>query len=273
MFEGFELPTPEREGLIDDDDVPEPEEAITKLGNLWTLGEHRLLCGDATKGEDVERLMDGEKADSIVTDPPFFTPAAHYQSRVKHQRKFADLSTLSGFWEQVHNAFMPYLKSEGHSIVFCNHDSYAVFYPVMFSRYDKTKSLVWDKTRVGLGRIFRNQHELIIWGRNEGHYFKPDGDLHADVLSYAATLSKDREHPVEKPVALLVALVTPLTPQKGVSVDLFAGGGSTLIACEKTGRRCYGMEIDPHYCDVIVNRWEQFTGEKAVLMSTNKKAQ
>jgi len=235
-------------------------EQRAKLGDTWKLGRHRLYCGDATNADDVAALMGNDKIDLILTDPPFFTPASHYQSRVKYQRKFSDLSTLSGFLNCVMLIALPYVKNEGHMLLFCNCDSYAVFYPLIFSKFEKTKSLIWDKKHVGLGRIFRHQHELIIWGRNEGHYFKPDGKLYSDVLSFEATPSKDRLHPVEKPIALLENLITPLTSEGGTICDLFGGGGGVLIACEKLGRTCRMMELDPQYCDIIIARWEQATG-------------
>lgn len=225
-----------------------------KAGDLFHIAGHRLLCGDSTDAELLKRLFDGDTYDSMITDPPFFTPATHYQSRVKHQRKFSDLSSLASFWELVMNKTDVYRKHEAHAVVFCNCDSYAVFYPVMFSRFDKTKSLVWDKKHVGLGRIFRHQHELMIWGRNEGHYFMPDGDLRADVIPCEATPSKSRDHPVEKPVALYEELVKPLTPKGGITFDPFAGAGRVLVAAENHGCKSYAMDLDPAYVAVALER-------------------
>lgn len=238
-----------------------------KRGDLWRLGDHLLICGDCTDPLVVAALMGGERYDSMITDPPFFTPATHYQSRIKHQRKFSDLSALGGFMELVLNVTGKYGKLESHVVIFCNCDSYAVFYPVVFSRFDKTKSLVWDKGHVGLGRIFRHQHELMIWGRNAGHYYEPDGVLYADVMTYEATLSKDREHPVEKPIALISNLLSPLTPKSGIVLDPFLGSGSTMLAAEKMGRKCYSIDMDAGYCAVALERWLQMTGREPELVT------
>jgi hypothetical protein len=252
---GEEKPSADAEQPAETDRAQELQEKWkVQKGELFLIGKHRLLCGDSTDADLLARLFDGEKYDSMITDPPFFTPATHYQSRVKHQRKFSDLSSLASFWELVMDRTDVYRKHEAHAAVFCNCDSYAVFYPVMFSRFDKTKSLVWDKMHVGLGRIFRHQHELIIWGRNEGHYFEPDGELHADVIACEATPSKDRDHPVEKPAKLYTALVSPLTPKGGITFDPFAGAGLICLAAESYGCKAYAMELDPAYCAVILQR-------------------
>jgi hypothetical protein len=238
-----------------------------ETGQLWRLGEHRLICGDCIDAEVVARVMDGEKYDSMITDPPFFTPATHYQSRVKHQRKFSDLSALAGFWELVLKTTDEYRKNAAHVVVFCNCDSYAVFYPVMFSYFDKTKSLVWDKKHVGLGRIFRHQHELMVWGRNQEHYFEPNGTLYADVMPFEATPSKDREHPVEKPVELLAWIIAPLSPVGGIVLDPFGGAGPALIASEQLGRQCRYIDKDAAYCAVAIQRWVDMTGGEPELLS------
>lgn len=248
----------------EEDDYEPPAEIETDIvrGDIFQLGRHRVMCGDSTCREDVERLMDGGKADLLITDPPFFTPASHYQSRKKYQRKFSDLSTLTGFINQIMDSFTPFLKKEGHLLLFCNCDSYAVFYPVLFSYFEKTKSLVWDKCHVGLGRIFRHQHELIIWGRNKDHYFSPDGELYSDVLPFEATPSKDRVHPVEKPISLLSHLIIPLSPKNGIVCDLFCGGGGIISACEQCERTAHLMELDPKYTEITIQRWEKLTGNK-----------
>lgn len=244
MFEGFEFPEPGREGLIDDDDVPEPEEAITKPGGLWVLGEHRLLCGDATKVEDVARLMDGEKA-VIVTDPPYGVDY-NYKSwndsdQEINDRLFTQINDIG--WPLVYFCGLVNLLRE-------------------ISR-GPCKVLVWHKpwsmTHSGIGNGRHHWEPIIVRNIVKGAY------LPSDVL----VQNTDREpglrdlHSCPKPVDLMSELVKAFAPDRAI-YDPFLGSGSTLIACEKTNRRCYGMEIDPHYCDVIVNRWQQFTGKKAV---------
>lgn len=208
-----------------------------------------ILWGDCL---DLMETIPTNSVDCIVTDPPFFIPATHYQSRVEHSRKYSDLTPLKGFWKGVTLEFARILKPTGHVFVFCNCDSYPVFYEPMFNQFDKLKSIIWDKTRVGLGRIFRHQHELIIWARWGGHKFI--GKTSSDVLSYPATLTKDRDHPVEKPVELIQALIEPTTEKGDVVFDPFLGGGSTCVAAHRLERKCLGIELDEDYFDMAVKK-------------------
>lgn len=214
-------------------------------GYAMTLELNRVYCGDCL---DMMREMEAMSIDTIITDPPFFLPAEHYQSRKDWGgRRYSDTSVLKVFWETVLHEAKRVLRSTGHLFVFCNCDSYPVFYMPMFDNFHKTKSLVWDKTRVGLGHIFRHQHELIIWGRHLDSVFIDDHKLRSDVLKFPATLSSDRDHPVEKPEALLMELIEPTTPINGVVLDPFAGSGTTLTAAKKTGRQFIGFELDPEW--------------------------
>jgi DNA modification methylase len=201
------------------------------------------------------REMDAGSVDTIVTDPPFFMPAEHYQSRKDWGgRRYSDISILKIFWDNILQEATRVLKPTGHLFVFCNCESYPVFYIPTFDKFHKTKSLVWDKTRVGLGHIFRHQHELIIWGRYQDSVYIDDHHLRADVLKFPATLSSDRDHPVEKPEALLMELIEPTTPPGGVVCDLFAGSGTSLSAAKKTGRQFIGFELDPEWHKVAERR-------------------
>lgn len=193
----------------------------------------------------------------VLTDPPFFMPATHYQSRVKWQRSWGDTSILKTFWSVVCDAIVPKIRPTGHFLAFCNHESYPVFYPEMYGRFDFLKSLVWDKENVGLGRVWRNQHELVIAARWETSEFQEDGKLRSDVMRYRATLSAQREHPVEKPTSLLVSLIQPTTPKSGIVLDPFAGSGTTLLAARMLGIRSIGIEIEERYCASIAKRLQQ----------------
>jgi DNA modification methylase len=195
--------------------------------------------------------------DAIVTDPPFFMPADHFQSRVKWQRSWGDVSVLGTFWRAMLDVLAPSLKPTAHFLTFCNGDSYPVFYPEMYRRFDTLKCLVWDKGRVGLGRIWRHQHELIIAGRWRESFVDIGGKLWSDVIKVPATLSVDREHPVEKPVELLRHLIEPITPKAGLVLDPFMGGGSTLIAAQRLGRQAIGIEIEERYCEITAKRLSQ----------------
>ena len=187
--------------------------------------------------------------DAVVTDPPFFMPAAHFQSRVKWQRSWGDVSILGTFWAATCDLLVPLLLNQGHLVTFCNGDSYPVFYPEMYRRFDTLKCLVWDKGHVGLGRIWRHQHELAIAARWQDSYVDIGGELHSDVIKVNATPSADRDHPVEKPSALLGKIIKPITPANGIVLDPFMGAGSTLIAAKQLGRRAIGIEIEERYAE------------------------
>lgn len=208
-------------------------------------------------GDSREVPLRPGSVDAIVTDPPFFMPAAHFQSRVKWQRSWGDVSVLGTFWATMLDVLTPALRPTGHFLTFCNGDSYPVFYPEMYRRFDTLKALVWDKGHVGLGRIWRHQHELILAGRWAESFADIRGRLYSDVIRVDATPSGDREHPVEKPPALLLLLMEPITPDRGTVLDPFMGGGSTLVAAKALGRRSIGIEIEERYCEVAANRCRQ----------------
>lgn len=213
------------------------------------------------------RELEDDSIDLIITDPPFFMPAAHYQSRKVWQRHYADLTPLKVFWDVICNEFDRILKRKAHCFVFCNCDSYPVFYEPMYNHFDKLKSLVWNKTRVGLGRMFRNQHELIIWARWKEHQFNNDGKLRADVLSFPATLSEKRKHPVEKPVELMLELIEPTTFEGDVVLDPFAGGGSVLMAAKRLNRTFIGFDLNQKYVEVANIQIKNSEGDLLKFMS------
>lgn len=198
-----------------------------------------------------------QRFDAVVTDPPFFMPATHYQSRVQYQRAWADTSILATFWAVIVDACVPLLKTTGHFVSFCNGDSYPVFYPEMYRRFDFLKLLVWDKGHVGLGRVWRNQHELAIAARWNTSKFSEDSILRADIFRFNATPSAEREHPVEKPVEMLTWLMTPITREGSLVLDPFAGSGSTLEAAKRIGRGAVGIEAEERYCEIAAKRLQQ----------------
>lgn len=189
-------------------------------------------------------------ADLVLTDPPFFLPAEHYQSRVKWQRNFADLSPLKTFWRDVTKEVVRVLKPTGHFIVFSNCDSYPVFYEPMYNHFDKLTSIVWDKKRIGLGYIWRHQHELIIAARWRDSKVNKIKKTFRDVISIEATPSGERQHPVEKPWRLLAELIAPTTLEGDVVIDPFCGSGTTLKAAKMLGRRYIGIDLNANYVDV-----------------------
>jgi len=268
---------PDVQGLTDDDDVPEVEEAITKQGDLWLLGEHRVLCGDATKKEDVERLMDGQKIQMLLTDPPYGVDYSSKNEFLNNADKGnliqKDIINDTKNAEETVEMWRGYFRNvklnlQSGSNYYINFSGDKLILLLLLLREDdiqmpEKQILVWVKNNHVLGRSNYNyKHEFILygWSGSKGH--KHYGDFDTTVWEIDKPLKNDL-HPTMKPIELLVRAIEHGTA-KGMSVyDGFLGSGSTLIACEKTNRKCYGMEIDPHYCDVIVKRWEEYTGNKA----------
>ena len=194
--------------------------------------------------------------DVILTDPPFFMPAQHYQSRVGWRRTWGDTSILRIFWSVVVDEALPALKRTGHMLTFCDDESYPVFFPVMYGHFDYMKSIVWDKGHVGLGRVWRSQHELVIAARWDSSIF-PNDKPRSDVVRHRATPPADRSHPVEKPTSLLRDLLEPTCPVGGLVLDPFAGSGTTLFAAKSMGARAIGIEIEERYCEIAAERCRQ----------------
>ena len=247
------------QGLTDDDEIPEVEEAITKSGDIWLLGEHRVLCGDATKKADVDALMGEQKADMVFTDPPYgMNLDTDYSKMVnkdgvsgnKHKNIIGDSAEYDP--SVIFNSFsycseIVLFGADYYSdrIIDRNSGSWLIWDKRVEDKFDKVIGsafeMMWSKKKRKREII---RHEYSSWGnRMEG------------------SINGHKPHPSMKPIAVLIEVMAK-TESKNV-VDIYLGSGSTLIACEKTKRKCYGMEIDPHYCDVIVKRWEEFTGNKA----------
>lgn len=246
-------------GLTDEDAIPDvPEEPKTKLGDIYQLGNHRLMCGDSTSIDAVDRLMDGQKADMVFTDPPY---NINYQG-VKDKRekirndKMPDNEFVDFLTESLMGCETMYVCCSWH---------YAhLFREAMIKIARQPKAMiVWDKVNPAqhLDKYFK-QHEIIYYYGDYGGQKTLRGDV------WTLKRQKNTVHPTMKPVELIdIALQD--NPSKKVVYDGFGGSGSTMIACEKLGRHSMMMELDPKYCDVIVKRWEDFTGKKAVLLSNN----
>ena len=242
----------EKQGLTDDDAVPEtPEEPISKLGDIWQLGKHRLLCGDATKEEDINKLMDGAKADMVFTDPPY---GVDYVSRVdeKRRKNWGGIKNDNLKNQELETFLTDSIKFINNTYIFCNWQSYINF----VNAFGQPKQIIiWNKLWFGLGKGYRNQYEICLFY----------GKLNITTETNVWDIKRDSKykHPTQKPVALSVRAIKNSLQENSICYDPFLGSGSTLIGCEKTNRICYGMELEPKYCDVIVKRWEQWTGEKA----------
>lgn len=243
------------EGLTDEDDVPEPPpEPITKLGDVWILGNHRLMCGDSTSIDAVDKLMEGQRSDMVFTDPPYnvaFNGRSGKFDVIKNDNLPKDeFDAFIKDWLQTFNVNKP-----NSYYICCNW----AFYGLMQLELKPKACIVWAKNVFGLGRGYRHQHEFIIF----------DGLIDPDIKNESDLwqIAKDTKykHPTQKPVALSERAIKNSTKPNNIVLDYFGGSGSTLIGCEKTGRKARVMELDPIYCDVIVKRWENFTGKTAVL--------
>ncbi len=244
------------EGLTDEDAVPEPpEEPITKPGDIWILGNHRLMCGDSTSVDAVGKLMAGERPEMVFADPPY--GIAHSGKGITAATNGNDFGQILGD-EDVGVAIDTFRLCVAQwpkaSMIFWG----ANYYPSVLP--DGHGWLVWDKQREG--DTFSGAELAFI-----------NGGVRVDVFRHmwhgmikASEHSQKRIHPTQKPIALAEWCFAKYGDSSTV-LDLFGGSGSTLIACEKTGRSCRMMELDPKYCDVIVKRWEEFTGKKAELVS------
>lgn len=256
----------EVQGLTDDDDVPEVEKAITQQGDLWILGEHRLLCGDATNKEDVERLMDGQKADMVFTDPPY---ALHGNST--GMSGVSDDKMVRPFFRSIFNVYRANTKPFGHLYVCCDwHSAFSLESVAREIKLTAKNLCIWDKGDGGLGAMYQQCYEMI-WFMENSHQSTTTAKSHKNKrvvqgkpnIWRHSRVSGDRVHNAQKPIEMMVNAINNSSDSNEICLDLFLGSGSTLIACEKTNRKCFGMEIDTHYCDVIVKRWEDYTGNKA----------
>ena len=268
---GLDIPFEDEptEGLTDPDDVPEvPEEPTTKPGDLWILGDHRLLCGDSTKAEHVALLMNGTEPEIILTDPPYSSGGFQESGKTsgsigaRGQKKIENDNLSTRGYERLMSAVLSQFKSAHTIFVFCDWKMWINNFDLSEGNgYRVRNMIVWDKVQMGMGMPFRNQHELCLFGSRLA------GKIGDGKTPNVIQCKRDREaeHATPKPVELLETLLRQVESEN--IVDPFAGGGSAFIAAEKTGRKCYGMELDPKYCDVIVKRWEDFTGKKARLQN------
>jgi DNA modification methylase len=254
------------EGLTDEDAVPElPETPVTVEGDVWLLGNHRLMCGDSTSIDAVDRLIDGQKADMVFTDPPY---GIEFQSNMRTKSaKFDVLKNDDTFLD-----IAPIIEacSGGWVFVWTSWKVLPQWLDQMQSFGYPTNQVIWFKGGGGIGdlkKTFLSDYETaLVWHRGAELTGKRIGSVWKVDKDGAATYM----HPTQKPVALGVEAIDKTTHTGAQILDLFGGSGSTLIACEKTARDCRMMELDPKYCDVIVKRWQDFTGKEATLEKNGK---
>lgn len=275
------------EGLTDENEVPEIlPNPKSKIGDVWICGNHRVMCGDSTSIDAVERLMDGQKADMVFTDPPYGMSYGGGRAAGEHA---LDKKT-GGVKIKAHGMIMNddlqgddllqlvkdalgsaiAFSKEGAAAYTCfTWRTYAEFQNALLEAGLAVKNcIVWDKKSIGLGNShYRPQHEFIFYSGGQWYGDKSESDVW--YMSRGAT--GQYVHPTQKPVELIERALENSSKKGDVVIDVFGGSDSTLIACEKTNRQARLMELDPKYCDVIVKRWQDFTGKDAILESTQQK--
>jgi site-specific DNA-methyltransferase (adenine-specific) len=259
--------------LGDEDDVPEPPaDAITKLGDIWLLGNHRLLCGDSTSIDAVEKLMASEKADMVFTDPPYNVDYEGYtEEKLKIQKDDMSPEAFIEFLVDVFSSYALAVKDDA-SMYVCHGSIYQREFQNAIEQNGFTVrcQIIWAKNTFGWGfGRYKFQHEPIFYCYKSGSTDNWYGDKSQATLWEVNKPAANKLHPTMKPIELIEIAINNSSKRNDLVLDLFGGSGSTLIASEKTGRRCNTMELDPKYCDVIVSRWEKLTGKKAELEVNN----
>jgi len=274
------------EGLVDEDEAPPPpDEPISKLGDIWQLGSHRVMCGDSTSIDAVDKLMEGQKADMVFTDPPYGMSYGGGRARGDHA-----LNKNGGVLIKAHGM----IKGddlEGESLINLVRDAigtciasskqgaayYICFTWRTYSEFEEAIELggasvanciVWDKKSIGLGNAnYRPQHEFIFYVKGGAWY----GDRsQSDVWYMSRGATGEYVHPTQKPVELVERAISNSSKPGDLVLDVFGGSGSTLIACEKTSRHCRLVDLDPKYVDVMVKRWQDYTGKQAIHVESGK---
>ena len=258
----------------DDFDPDEVHETKVKTGDVWLLGEHRLMCGDSTDAECVAKLMNGERADLVLSDPPY------------GMKLDTDFSTIKGSLNSIgrknHTEGNKYNKVIGdnddftpnlittffenfpycHEVFLFGADYFAEILP----NKNDGSWLVWDKRKESQADAIGAEFELI-WSKSKHKRRMLRHDWFGFLSSQNGADARNRVHPTQKPVTLLADIINQWGKEASIIVDLYGGSGSTLIACEQLNRKCRMMELDPHYCTVIIARWEKLTGQKAVKLN------
>ena len=258
------------EGLTDEDAVPEvPEDPTTKLGDIYKLGNHRLMCGDSTSIDAVEKLMNGQLADQLVTDPPY-NIAYEGGSKKREQIKNDEMvdEEFRQFLKDVYIAADAVMKAGAVFYIWhADTEGYNFRGAARDMGWKVRQTLIWNKDNSAFGRSdYHWKHEPCLYGWKEGAAHLWATDRKQTTVIECKRPSKSDLHPTMKPVELMEYQILNNTKGSDIVLDLFGGSGSTMIAAEKTGRHSRLMELDPKYCDVIIKRWEDFTGKKAELL-------
>lgn len=273
---GFDFKFKEEKKEITDDNFDFDEEVnslkniVTKKGDLWILGDHRLYCGDSTHKETIETLVGENTIDLFLTDPPY---NVDYEGKTEEKLKisndsFASNEDYTEFLSKCFSQANEKLKAGGaYYIFFADKFAFEVLSATHLAGWNPLHILVWKKDSMVLGRSdYQYNHEPFLYGWKEGgaHLWNSDRKQLSCMEFVRPKASK--LHPTMKPLDLIGYLIQNSSLENQNVLDLFGGSGSTLIACEQLGRKCYTVEIEPRYCDVIIKRWETLTGKKAILV-------
>lgn len=254
----------------EEDEVPQIiEEPISKYGQVYQLGRHRLMCGDSTLKSDIDILMDGDVADMIITDPPY---NVNYEGKTKDKLKIdndkMDDSSFREFLKSALENINNVLKPGGVFYIWhASCESYNFYGACKDAGWTVRQCLIWLKNSIVLGRQdYHWKHEACLYGWKDGAGHLWNSDRKQSTILEFDRPNVNKEHPTMKPVALFSYQISNNTNKGDTVLDVFGGSGTTLVACEQIGRTAYIMELDPKYTDVIIKRFENLTGEKAVLL-------
>lgn len=254
------------------EEIPDPpEESDIKPGDIFLLGKHRLMCGDSTNKNDVAKLMDGKNADMIFTDPPY---NVNYEGKGEDKLKYDDNFSEEEYAKLLFNVFMNahVFSHEKASLYLCHGSCWQMMTEQILNKagYNARTQIVWVKNNstFGFGR-YKFRHEPIFYCNKKGVSDNWYGDATQTTVWEFPKPTANKEHPTPKPVGLVMKAIENSSKPNEIVLDFFGGSGSTMIACEESGRAGRLMEIEPRFCDVIIGRWEKLTGKKAEKILTN----
>lgn len=270
---GFDLPDETEQIKITEDEMPDEVETRAKVGDLWKLGGHRLICGDSTDVAVIDRLMDGVKADMVFTDPPYNIQTeggckGSIGKSLKKQGK--DIEFIADFNPSDFLNVLPIVfNGNMNAYIFCNKELLPDYLNWCKDSGYSWNVLIWKKpTAIPIGDSHRPDIEYLLLFRKNALWNNGTDANYSKCLQYDRVKKSEENgnHPTLKPIELIANELKISSNKNSIVVDFFGGSGSTMMACEQLNRKCYMCELDPHYCDVIIQRWENFTGQKAELV-------
>lgn len=282
---GFSITDDEEERVeVEEDEMPEDVETRCYLGDIWQLGDHRLICGDSTDVNVIEKLMDGQKADMVFTDPPYGMNLDTDYSDMKNHLDFAKEKGFTGGKKYDQGKVDEFHPEMINAVFAIDADEMfmwgADYYAELLPNKNDGSWIVWDKRANGNDNIEEDYSSdkmygscfELCWSRKK-HKRDIARVKWAGVFGTEQEFDHKRHHPTQKPAKLAGWFLDRYSKKGNLIVDIFGGSGSTLIACEQTGRRCFMCELDTHYCDIILQRWENLTGKQAVRLTEGSDGQ